>query len=197
MTRTNPKPILWAGFLLALVCASSALAQDWPQWLGANRDCKVSGFTAPQTWPKTLTQKWKKPVGQGCSSPVLVGNKLYVFSRVGDNEVLQCLSAGTGASLWQENYAVPAFKGPDSRAFMGPRSTPAVAQGKIVTFGVTGILSCYNTSDHKLVWRKNEFPGKWPRFHTSVSPMIGQTLHRHRSIHEGGGRYITHDHTCS
>ena len=172
MTQTSQKTVFWAVCLLFLICVSSAVAQDWPQWLGPNRDSKVAGFKAPQTWPAALTQKWKTPVGQGCSSPVLVGNKLYVFSRVGDNEVLQCLNAATGASLWQENYAVPAFSGPDSRAFMGPRSTPAVAQGKIVTFGVTGILSCFNVADHKLVWRKDEFPGKWPRFHTSVSPMI-------------------------
>ena len=176
MTKTNRKSIFWAVCLLFLVCVSGALAQDWPQWLGPNRDCKVADFKAPQTWPSALTQKWKTPVGQGCSSPVLVGDKLYVFSRVGDNEVLQCLNAATGVSLWQEDYAVPGFSGPDSRAFMGPRCTPAAAQGKIVTLGVTGILSCFNASDHKLVWRKDEFPGKFPRFHTSASPMIADGM---------------------
>ncbi|MFC1653048.1 PQQ-binding-like beta-propeller repeat protein [Planctomycetota bacterium] len=176
MRKTNQKSILWAVCLLLLVCVSSAAAQDWPQWLGATRDCKVAGFTAPQTWPQALTQKWKVSVGQGCSPPVLVGEKLYVFSRIGEDEVLQCLSVGTGASLWQVKYAVPAFSGPDSREFSGPRSSPAVAQGKIVTFGVTGILSCYNQADHKLLWRKDEFPGKFPRFHTSASPMIADGL---------------------
>jgi len=176
MTRTKRKPIFWAVCLLFLVCVSSAAAQDWPQWLGSSRDCKAAGFTAPQTWPEALTQKWKTSVGQGCSPPVLVGDKLYVFARVGDNEVLQCLDAGTGRSLWQETCAVPAIKGPDSRAFSGPRSSPAVAQGKIVTFGVTGILSCYNQADHKLLWRKDEFPGKWPRFHTSASPLLADGM---------------------
>ena len=176
MSKVSQKSVFWAVCMLVLVCVSSAAAQDWPQWLGANRDCRVAGFSAPQTWPEALTQAWKTPVGQGCSSPVLVGDKLYVFSRVGDNEVLQCLNAATGASLWQESCAVPAFSGPDSRAFMGPRSTPAVAQGKIVTLGVTGILSCYNVADHKLVWRKDEFPGKFPRFHTSASPVIADGM---------------------
>jgi len=176
MRKTKQKPAFWTVCLLLLVCVSSAAAQDWPQWLGPNRDCKVAGFTAPQTWPQALTQEWKVSVGQGCSPPALVGDKLYVFSRVGDNEVLQCLNAGTGASLWQVNYAVPAISGPDSREFSGPRSSPAVAQGKIVTFGVTGILSCYNQADHKLLWRKDEFAGKWPRFHTSASPMIADGM---------------------
>jgi len=176
MAKTNRKPISWAVCLLFLVCVSSAVAQDWPQWLGPNRDCKVAGFKAPQTWPQALTQKWKAPVGQGCSPPVLVGDKLYVFSRVGGNEVIQCLNAATGASLWQEDYAVPAISGPDSRQFSGPRSSPAVAQGKIVTFGVTGILSCYNEADHKLLWRKDEYASKWPRFHTSASPLIADGM---------------------
>ncbi|MCF7972648.1 MAG: PQQ-like beta-propeller repeat protein, partial [Phycisphaerae bacterium] len=176
MNKTNRKVVFWVGCLLFLVCTSGAIAQDWPQWLGPNRDGAVTGFAAPQTWPATLTQGWKTPVGQGCSSPVLMGDKLYVFSRVGENEVLQCLNAATGVSLWQESYAVPAFSGPDARAFMGPRSTPAVAQGKIVTLGVTGILSCFNTADHKLVWRKDDFPGKFPRFHTSASPLIADGM---------------------
>lgn len=172
MMKTNQKTILWAGYLLLLICVSGARAQDWPQWLGPNRDGSVARFTAPQTWPQALSQGWKTTVGQGCSSPVLVGDKLYVFSRVGENEVLQCLDASTGTSLWRETYAVPGFSGPDARDFSGPRSTPAVAEGKIVTLGVTGILSCYNEADHKLVWRKDEFPGKWPKFHSSASPMI-------------------------
>ncbi|MFC1766152.1 PQQ-binding-like beta-propeller repeat protein [Planctomycetota bacterium] len=172
MTKTNQKPIIATVCLFFLICVSGAAAQDWPQWLGPNRDCTVAGFAAPQTWPTALTQQWKTSVGQGCSSPALVGDKLYVFARVDENEVLQCLNANTGASLWQESYAVPAISGPAARQFSGPRSSPAVAEGKIVTFGITGILSCYAESDHKLLWRKDEFPGKWPRFYTSASPLI-------------------------
>jgi len=67
MRKTKQKPAFWTVCLLLLVCVSSAAAQDWPQWLGPNRDCKVAGFTAPQTWPQALTQEWKVSVGQGCS----------------------------------------------------------------------------------------------------------------------------------
>lgn len=157
--------------VLLLACAGSAPAQDWPQWLGPDRNCTAQ-ITVPQTWPEALTQKWKTSVGDGCSSPLLVGDKLYVFARVNDNEVLQCLDAASGESIWQESYSVSSFGGPDARDFMGPRSTPAVAQGKIVTLGVTGIVTCYNLSDHKQVWQKDDFPGKFPRFHTSASPLI-------------------------
>ena len=54
--------------------ASSVLAQDWPQWRGPQRDGKVTGFTAPGTWPKELTQKWKVTVGTGDATPALKGD---------------------------------------------------------------------------------------------------------------------------
>src|SRR6516165_295335 len=63
-----------------VVLGSGAQAQDWPQWRGANRDAKASGFTAPKTWPKELTQKWKTAVGGGDASPAVVGDKVYVFA---------------------------------------------------------------------------------------------------------------------
>ena len=72
---------------VVLIGAVCVFAQDWPQWRGQNRDGKVSGFTAPAAWPKDLTQKWKVTVGMGDSTPALVGDKLYVFVRQGDDEV--------------------------------------------------------------------------------------------------------------
>ena len=57
------------------------------QWRGANRDGVVAAFTPPATWPETLTQRWKIDVGTGYATPLVVGNRVYVFSRQGDNEV--------------------------------------------------------------------------------------------------------------
>src|SRR5678815_5328567 len=74
-------------------CSAAARAADWPQWRGPNRDNKVAGFTAPATWPKELTQSWKVAVGLGDACPVLVGDRIYVFTRVLDNEVTTCLEA--------------------------------------------------------------------------------------------------------
>ena len=87
----------WIGVIVGgvvLIAASRVFAEDWPQWRGPNRDGKVAGFTAPQTWPKTLTQKWKQPVGLGDSSPALVGDRLYVFTREDNSEVTRCLRRG-------------------------------------------------------------------------------------------------------
>ena len=63
---------------LAAIIATCALAQDWPQWRGANRDAKAADFKAPKNWPKELTQKWKVIVGEGVATPSLVGDKFKV-----------------------------------------------------------------------------------------------------------------------
>src|SRR5258708_40265429 len=87
-----------------LASTATLLAQDWPQWRGANRDGKTTGFTAPETWPQQLAQKWKITVGIGDSTPALVGDKLYAFSRQDTNEVILCLDAASGKTLWEIQY---------------------------------------------------------------------------------------------
>src|SRR5258707_3531995 len=125
---------------VALLRVVGVFAADWPQWRGPNRDNKVAGFTTPATWPKELTQKWKTPVGLGDASPALVGDKLYVFTRRGDDEVTSCLDAASGKELWNDKYAAVAVAGP-AGGHPGPRSSPAVAEGKVCTLGVGGVLS--------------------------------------------------------
>lgn len=171
MKKVSVKLIVLVTCVVA-VSSFSAFGQDWPQWRGMNRDAKVAGFKAPETWPSELNQKWKVTVGQGDSTPALVGDKLYVFARQGGEEVTLCLNAGDGSELWKDNYEVPAISGPSARDHSGPRSSPAVGDGKVVTLGVTGILSCLDASNGKVLWRKDLYPGAWPRFYTSSSPLI-------------------------
>lgn len=164
----------WIGLtvgIAVLIGASCALAQDWPQWRGRDRDGKVMGFTAPATWPAALKQKWKVTVGSGDATPALVGDKLYVFTRQGDNETLLCLNAADGKELWKSSYAAQPVTGAPSRQHSGPRSSPAVAEGKIVTLGATGVLSCWNAEDGKLAWRNDKFK-EVPQFFTAMSPII-------------------------
>ena len=145
--------------------------QDTPQWRGENRDGKITGFNVPQKWPDELKQAWKLTVGFGDASPVLVGNRLYIFTRQGDNEVLRCLDAGNGKELWKDSYTAGSASGPSS-SHPGPRSTPTVAEGKVVTLGVNGIISCLDEANGKVVWRKNEYTDGVPQFFTGMSPII-------------------------
>jgi len=162
-------------FVLLAVCAilvnvDFTFAQDWPQWRGTNRDGKVAGFKAPAKWPAELTQKWKITVGTGDATPALVDGKLYVFSRIDANEVIQCLDAASGKKLWEDKYAAQTLTGgPGSHG--GPRSSPAVSDGKVVTLGVDGVLSCLDKNSGKVVWRKDEFKAV-PKFFPAMSPII-------------------------
>ena len=101
---------LTAGLIL-VTCNFRLLAQDWPQWRGPNRDDKVSGFTAPKIWPQEFHQKWKVPAGPSDATPALVGDKLFVFARMDDNEVVQCLDASTGKVIWSDKYEAKAADG--------------------------------------------------------------------------------------
>ena len=171
---------------LILFSVTGAFAQDWPQWRGANRDGKITAFTAPQTWPKELTQKWKVTVGTGDATPALVGDKLYVFARQGEDEVTMCLDAASGKELWQNKYAAKAVAGPASR-HPGPRSSPTVAEGKVVTLGVNGVLSCLDAATGKELWRKDESPSVVPQFFTAMSPIIDNgTCIAHLGGKDGG-----------
>jgi outer membrane protein assembly factor BamB len=171
--------------VLALVGSfgvTSALAQDWPQWRGPNRDAKAADFKAPKTWPKELTQKWKVTIGEGVSTPALVGDTLYVFSREQGNEIARAISAADGKEKWQEKYESLGATG-GAAQHSGPRSSPAVANGKVVTIGVRGMISSLDAATGKVLWRKDEFKS-YPMFHPASSPMIIDGL----AIAQLGGR---------
>jgi outer membrane protein assembly factor BamB len=173
--KTTPQTIRIVSSCVVLAAVASASAQDWPQYLGENRAAKAS-FTAPKTWPKELTQKWKANVGDGVATPALVGDRLYVFSRQDGGEILRCLDAASGQEIWKsEKFDVLPASGP-AQGFPGPRCSPTVAEGKVVTLGLRGTVSCYDAKDGKLLWRKEDFKGEFPRFFTSASPVVTDGL---------------------
>jgi outer membrane protein assembly factor BamB len=154
------------------LCSIQLGAQDWPQWRGQNRDGIVSGFKVPQTWPQQLTSTWKISVGLGDATPALVKNKLYVFTRLGDLEKLQCVDAITGKQVWiTDGYPIPALVGGGSR-HPGPRSSPVVTENKVVTIGIAGVISCHDVLTGKLLWRSNEFASSIPKFYMGGSPLV-------------------------
>jgi len=170
MGRTN-RSIGVIAACLVLFGAASVFAQDWPQWRGLNRDGKLSGFTAPAAWPKELVQKWKITVGLCDATPALVGNRLYVFSRQGDDEVAMCLNAADGKEIWHNKYAAIAVTGPPS-SHPGPWSSPTVVDGKVITLGVGCVLSCLDAATGNLIWRNEDYVTTESPFYPSMSPIV-------------------------
>lgn len=152
-----------SGFIPALLCAALAsspvaLAQDWTQWRGAQRDGAASNFVAPNVWPKTLTLKWKVPVGGGFSSPLVAQDRVYLHTRDEEKglEVVSCLSFNDGRTIWQQSYPATFAKNQYAvKMGKGPNSTPVLHDGKLYTLGVTAILSSFEAKTGKLLWRKD------------------------------------------
>jgi len=176
--RSGIAPRSQAGLVICLtllLAPAVSLAQDWPQWRGPNRDGKVTGFNAPASWPKELTEKWKVSVGLGDSTPALVADKLYVFSVQGNEETTLCLQAADGKEVWKDHYnPQTTISNAPARHGQGTRSSPAVAEGKVLTLGFAGILSCLDANSGKVVWRKEfkDFDKPYPRFYAAMSPII-------------------------
>lgn len=158
------------GFVL--LCAGMASAGDWPQWLGPTRNGVTAEKVAPWSQPPKLL--WRLPVGEGHSSPIVAGGKVFLHAKVKDKdeeEVIAC-DAVSGKELWRQAYPRAAFK---SIFGVGPRGTPALDGGKLFTFGVTGVLTCWDAAEGKQLWQVDtlkEFKAANLFFGVSCSPLI-------------------------
>jgi len=166
---------LFSGLILVSIGLSAfVLSKSAEQngWRGPNRDGKVEGFIAPPEWPAQLSQVWKVSVGLGDASPVLVNKRLYLHTKKDSFEVVLCLNASTGEKVWEvtSNKAPVITGGPASHP--GPRSTPFVTDGKIITIGASGFVACRNLSNGELIWKSDAYMGEVPQFYVAVSPLV-------------------------
>ncbi len=157
--------------LLLLAC-SPLMAEDWPQWLGPNRDGSTPATI--QAWKGKLKTLWKQPVGEGHGSPVVANGVVYLHYKAknAEKELLSAYDAKTGKKLWTAGYDRPKYKGLFGN---GPRATPAVSGGRVYTFGPTGILACFSAKQKKLLWKIDtieKFDAPKLKFGASCSPFV-------------------------
>jgi outer membrane protein assembly factor BamB len=182
LTRTALVSIIAVGGLSAAI-GGQAPSADWPQWRGPNRDGAVVSFTEPRSWLEQLTRKWRIDVGLGYATPIVIGNRVYMYTRQGDNEVLRALDAETGAPVWQTRYPAPFTMNPAAASHeKGPKSTPAFANGKLFTLGMSGIVTAFDASNGKQLWQKGA-PPVGPAYGTAMSPLVDRGL---VIVHVGG-----------
>ncbi len=159
---------------LVLSLVIQSYAADWPQFLGPKRNGVYEGPSISINWeksePKTL---WKNKVGQGFAGPVVAGNKLVLFHRIGNEEILSCLNASTGAPIWESKY--PTNYRDDFGFDEGPRATPCVHDGRIYTLGAEGMIQCADLNDGKKIWSvnsKKEYRAGKGFFGVACSPLV-------------------------
>ncbi len=157
-------------FLIAMLSLLPRItrADDWPQWLGPQRDgiWRETGLLA--SFPKEgLKVRWRVPVAPGYSGPAVAGGKVFLTDRVMDAsaqkpkssfdratlpgvERVLCLDEKTGATIWKHEYDCPYTVSYAA----GPRATPTVDGDRVYTLGAEGNLICFNATDGNVQWRK-------------------------------------------
>lgn len=177
-----------------------AKADDWPQWMGPNRDgeWKESGITRalPKGDPKQgnrIAPLWSASISAGYSGPSVADGKVYVTDRVlaknahnpadpfdtktvvKSNERVLCLDAKTGQELWKHEYKCDYQISYPA----GPRCTPTVHDGKVYTLGAMGHLFCLDAKTGNEIWKKHfptDYGAKVPTWGYCGHPLVYKNL---------------------
>ncbi len=181
--------ILLVTAMLLLDCGADS--PFWPGWLGSNRDGWVGDFKAPKLWPKKLIQAWQVDVGAGYGSPLVADNRVYQHARQGEQEVLWCFDLTSGKVIWKRDYAVPfEIGGGGEQHGKGPKSSPVLADGRLFTLSITGLLTAWDADSGDLLWKRDygsRFEKTHPYWGVSTSPIVdGERIFAHFGNDEKG-----------
>lgn len=161
-----------SAFLL-MAFAGNIYAQDWPQFLGPERNSTSPQKNLLRTWPATGPEVlWSVNVGIGYGGPVVKNGKVYLLDRIDSiGDIMRSFDLTTGKELWKTEIASPG-----TFPFPGSRSVPAVDGNYVYACGAIGDLFCVDVNSHKPVWHKNiwtDFGGKeLPIWAISQCPLV-------------------------
>jgi outer membrane protein assembly factor BamB len=141
------------GGLLTFSAVLSTTAEDWPRFLGPRADgtSLEKGLlnSLPTNGPTVL---WDKTIGTGYSAPSVRGKTLVLHHRLGDEEIVEAMTADSGKSLWK--FSSPTSYIDPYGYNNGPRCTPLLTSNRCYTFGVEGKLACLDLSTGKVIWQR-------------------------------------------
>jgi outer membrane protein assembly factor BamB len=159
---------------LLLVCVPFLVAADWPEHLGPNRTGHSDETGLLRSWPKEGPKvAWQRDVGKGWAGVAVVGDRLILFHRVGDEEIVECLEPATGKGKWKAESKATYI---DEFEFdNGPRAVPLIVYEKVYTLGPDGDLICWELSTGKRLWGRKlnkEYDAPKGFFGVATSPIL-------------------------
>jgi len=159
--------------------AGPSFADDWPQWLGPNRDAVWRESNVLEKFPTNGPAiRWRANIGGGYAGPAVAKGCVYVTDRqlaqgaanpadpfergvIRGGERVLCLNESNGKIIWKHEYDCPYTISYPA----GPRTTPLISDGKVFTLGAEGNLFCLDATNGKVVWSrdfKKDFNARTP-----------------------------------
>ncbi|MCE9561361.1 MAG: PQQ-binding-like beta-propeller repeat protein [Planctomycetes bacterium] len=168
-------PLLAAGLLFA----STAIAEDWPQWRGPDRTgiSKETGLL--KSWPKDgPTLVWTaKNLGNGWGTPSVADGKIFGIGTREGKDGVWALKETDGSELWFTPFADPPAAKSVGGQTNGPGSTPTYSKGKVYAVSHNGTVVALDATNGKKSWTKSyisDFGGSLPRWGFNDSVLIDE-----------------------
>jgi outer membrane protein assembly factor BamB len=170
--------------------AAAQAAADWPGFRGPDRDSHVPGVRIVTDWSASPpVELWRRPVGPAWSSFAVHGDLLYTQEQRGDDELVACYRVATGEPVWRHQDATRFW---EANAGPGPRGTPTLSDGRVYTFGATGLLNALDAASGTVVWSRNvadDADAVVPYWGFASSPLVIAD----EVIVAAAGRLVAHD----
>ncbi|TWT45717.1 outer membrane biogenesis protein BamB [Phycisphaerae bacterium RAS1] len=152
-----PRRSLFAPAVAGVAFCAPLCPAQWTQWGGPQRDFQIAApARLVENWgedgPKVL---WKRALGAGYSAILVDGDRLYTMMRRGDDDVVLCLKAADGETIWERPYSAPPKPDMQLEFGPGPHSTPVLTADRLFCVSATVILNAVEKSSGKILWTKD------------------------------------------